>query len=161
MTGKSWKILALLVGLTLGAQPAAAQGTGALTSKIELEKLAPATAGQAPAKSYILPDVVVPGDRIRVTLTFANNGIAPAAGLNLTNPIPEGLVFDETNDTAGFSVSTDGGKTFGALATLKVPVSGAAPRAAVAADVTHVRWLWPDAVAPGQSRSVAFFGRVR
>lgn len=161
MTGKSWKIVALVIGLTLGVQPAAAQETGALTSKIELEKLAPATAGQTPAKSYVAPDVVVPGDRIRVTLTFANNGISPAAGLNLTNPIPEGLVFDETNDIDGFSVSTDGGKTFGALAALQVPVSGAAPRAAVAADVTHVRWLWPDAVAPGQSRSVAFFGRVQ
>ncbi len=161
MTGKAWKILAIAAVLALGSHPAAAQGTGALTSKIELERLAPATSGQAAAKTYVAPDVVVPGDRIRVTLTFTNNGAAPAAGLNLTNPIPEGLVFDETADAAGFSVSVDGGKTFGALASLTVPVSGADPRAAVAADVTHVRWLWPAAVAPGQSRSVAFFGRVR
>lgn len=166
MIGKAWKILAMpilamAVDLAIVAIPVAAQGTGALTSKIELEKLTPTTDGQAPAKSYIAPDVVVPGDRIRVTLTFTNNGAAPAVGLNLTNPIPEGLVFDETADTAGFSVSVDGGKTFGALAGLTMPVSGAGPRAAAAADVTHVRWLWPDAVAPGQSRSVAFFGRVR
>ncbi|WP_439567606.1 hypothetical protein [Sphingopyxis sp.] len=161
MTGKSWTILALAIGLAIGSAPVAAQGTGALSSKIELEKLAPTTAGQAPAKSYVAPDVVVPGDRIRVTLTFTNNGAAPAAGLNLTNPIPEGLVYDDTADPAGFSVSIDGGKTFGPLAALTVPVTGADARAAVAADVTHVRWLWPDAVAPGQSRSVAFFGRVR
>jgi len=161
MIGKMWNALALAALLATTTQPAAAQGTGSLTSKIELEKSTPSSDGQPPKKSYVTPDVVVPGDRIRVALTFTNNGAAPAAGVNLVNPIPEGLMFDDTADTAGFGVSTDGGKTFGALAALTVPVDGAAPRPATAADVTHVRWLWPDAIAPGQSRSVAFFGRVR
>ncbi|MHA4836608.1 hypothetical protein [Sphingopyxis sp. MSC1_008] len=161
MIGKAWNALALAALIAAGVQPAAAQGTGALTSKIELEKSTPSSDGQPPKKTYVAPDVVVPGDRVRVALTFTNNGAAPAAGVNLVNPIPEGLLFDDTADTAGFGVSTDGGKTFGTLAALTVPVDGAAPRPAVAADVTHVRWLWPDAIAPGQSRSVAFFGRVR
>ena len=52
-------------------------------------------------------------------------------------------------------------KSFGALADLTVPVAGATPRAATTADVTHVRWLWTDAVAPGSTRSVAFFGKVK
>lgn len=161
MIGKAWNALALAALFAAGIQPAAAQGTGSLTSKIELEKSVPSSDGQPPKKTYVAPDVVVPGDRVRVALTFTNNGAAPAAGLNLVNPIPEGLMFDDTADTAGFGVSTDGGKTFGALAALTVPVGGAAPRPATAADVTHVRWLWPDAIAPGQSRSVAFFGQVR
>lgn len=161
MFDKARSALVIAVILALAGQPAAAQGTGALTSKIELEKLVPTSKGQAPNKSYVTPDVVVPGDRVRVTLTFTNQGAAPAAGVNLVNPIPDGLVFDETANTAGFGVSTDGGKTFGALAALTVPVEGASPRAAAAADVTHVRWLWQDAISPGQSRSVAFFGRVR
>lgn len=161
MIGNMWSGLALAALLAVGAQPAVAQGTGALTSKIELEKSIPSADGQPPKKTYVTPDVVVPGDRIRVALTFTNNGAAPAAGVNLVNPIPEGLMFDDTADTAGFGVSTDGGKTFGTLAALTVPVQGATPRAATAADVTHVRWLWPDAIAPGKSRTVAFFGRVR
>ncbi|MGH6697186.1 hypothetical protein [Sphingopyxis sp.] len=161
MIGKAWNALALAALLAAGIQPAAAQGTGLLTSKIELEKSTPSSDGQPPKKTYVTPDVVVPGDRVRVALTFTNNGGVPAAGVNLVNPIPDGLVFDDTADTAGFGVSTDGGKTFGALAALTVPVNGAAPRAATAADVTHVRWQWPDAIGPGQSRSVAFFGQVR
>ncbi|RYD42514.1 MAG: DUF11 domain-containing protein [Sphingomonadales bacterium] len=161
MTGKAWNVLALAALLAAGAPPAWAEGTGSLASKIELEKSTPSSNGQPPKKTYVAPDVVVPGDRIRVALTFTNNGTAPAAGVNLVNPIPEGLMFDDTADPAGFGVSTDGGKTFGALEALTVSSDGAAARAATAADVTHVRWLWADAIGPGQSRSVAFFGRVR
>ena len=161
MIGKAWKRLAMAALLGLIVQPATAQGTGALTSKIELEKSMPHADGGPAKKTYVAPDVVVPGDRIRVALTFTNNGAAPAAGVKLVNPIPEGLIFDDTADAANFSVSIDGGKTFGSLASLSLPVKGAVARAVTAADVTHVRWLWPDAIAPGQSRSVAFFGRVR
>lgn len=161
MIRKSWTIVTLATALAMGAQPAAAQGTGALTNKLELERSGPGVDGREGEKTYTTPDVVVPGDRIRLTLTFTNNGAAPAAGVNLTNPIPEALVFDGTNDTAGFAVSVDGGKTYGALAALTVAVTGAAERPAAARDVTHVRWLWSDAVPAGQSRSVAFFGRVR
>ena len=161
MIGKVGNILAAAMLLIINAGSAAAQVTGALTSEIELEKSTPATASQPTQKTYVHPDVVVPGDRVRVTLTFTNDGAAPASGVNLVNPIPEGLVYDDTADTAGFGVSIDGGKNFGPLASLIVPVEGATGRPATAAEVTHVRWLWPDAIAPGASRSVAFFGRVR
>jgi len=161
MIGKMRNALMLAALLAAAAQPVAAQETGALTSKIELEKSLPAGEGQSARKTYVTPDVVVPGDRVRVTLIFTNKGSAPAAGVSLVNPIPDGLVYDDTADTASFGVSIDGGKNFGALAALTVPVANAAPRPATVTDVTHVRWLWPDAIAPGQSRRVAFFGRVR
>lgn len=161
MIRKSWTIMTLAAALAMGTQPAAAQGTGVLTSKAELEKSDPGVDGREGAKTYTTPNVVVPGDRIRLTLTFTNNGAAPSAKMILMNPIPTALVFDGTSDTTGFAVSVDGGKTFGALAALSVAATGTAPRPATAADVTHVRWMWPDAVPSGQSRSVAFFGRVR
>lgn len=161
MIRKSWTIMTLAAALAMGMQPAAAQGTGVLTSKAELEKSDPAVDGREGAKTYTTPNVVVPGDRIRLTLTFTNNGAAPSAKMILMNPIPTALVFDGTSDTTGFAVSVDGGKTFGALGDLKAGVEDAEPRPAVASDVTHVRWAWPDAIAPGESRSVAFFGRVQ
>ncbi|WP_447763750.1 hypothetical protein [Sphingopyxis panaciterrae] len=161
MRGGLFGIMAGAAALFLSAQPAGAQGTGTLTSKIELEKTARGVSGQEPAKTYVDPSVVVPGDRVRVTLTFTNSGAEPASGVNIVNPIPEGLVFDGTADPAAFSVSIDGAKAFGVLDTLTIPVEGGAPRTAANTDVTHVRWLWPDAIPSGQSRSVAFFGRVK
>lgn len=153
---------ALLASIILSLPlPALAQNSGNLASKIELEKLSPAGDGKPPLKTYVAPGVVVPGDRIRITLTFTNAGTAPAAGVNITNPIPAGLVFDGTADTADFGVSVDHGKIFAPLTTLTVADAGAASRAATNADVTHVRWLWHDAVPAGQTRSVAFFGKVK
>lgn len=153
---------ALLAGIAMVfQQPALAQNGGNLTSKVELEKLSPASGGQPPSKSYGTPDVVVPGDRVRITLTFTNAGAAPASAVNITNPIPEALVFDGTADAADFAVSVDGGMSFGPLETLTVAATGAPSRAATNADVTHVRWLWRDAVPAGQTRSVAFFGKVK
>lgn len=161
MIGKVGTISAAAMLLTLGAGAATAQDSGALTSSIELERSTSAADGQPAKKTYVAPDVVVPGDRVRVTLTFTNRGTAAASGVNLVNPIPEGLAYDGTDDTAGFGVSIDAGKNFGPLADLAIPVEGSVPRPATTADVTHVRWLWSDAIAPGESRSVAFFGRVR
>jgi uncharacterized repeat protein (TIGR01451 family) len=154
---------AILMAALVTAMPfaAAQQGNGGLTSKVELEKATPGTNRNAELYSYVEPKVVVPGDRLRITLTFTNNGTAPATGLNITNPIPEGLYFNGTSDTTDFTVSVDGGKSFGPLASLMVPVENAAPRAATLSDVTHVRWLWSHPVAPQQSRSVAFFGLVK
>ena len=157
MWDKAIKGAAILASL-MTAQPGLAQAGNALTSKIELEKPAASPGGP---KIYTAPDSVVPGDRVRITLTFANNGRAPAANVNIVNPVPEGLAFDGTDDQTDFTASVDGGKSFASLEMLTVTPEGASPRAATPADVTHVRWLWTSAVPAGQSRSVAFFGKVK
>lgn len=161
MTGKKWGILAAAALLAVGAPPALAQNIGTLTSKVELEKSISATDGKPATKTYLTPDVVVPGDRVRISLAFTNKGAQPASGVVIANPIPQALLFDGTDEEAGFGVSVDGGKQFAPLSDLAVPVEYGAARPATAADVTHVRWKWADAVAPGQTRTVAFFGRVR
>ncbi len=161
MKQKHWMSLALMVAATIAAPSVGAQGGGVLTNRIELEKRVAGADGALDSISYTAPETVVPGDRVRVTLTFTNNGAAPATGINLVNPVPDALVFDGADESAGFGVSVDGAKTFGALGDLRVPDPNAEPRPATNADVTHVRWLWPDAVPVGGSRTVAFFGRVR
>lgn len=161
MNQKHWMSLVLMVAATIAAPAIGAQGGGVLTNKIELEKRIAGADGALDTITYTAPETVVPGDRVRVTLTFTNNGTAPASGINLVNPVPDALMFDGADESPGFGVSVDGGKTFGALGDLRVPGPDTEPRAATSADVTHVRWLWPDAVPVGESRTVAFFGRVR
>ncbi len=161
MNAELRRVLTFAAAATLGATPVAAQQGGVLTSKVELEKEIPGAHRTTSLYTYVEPKVVVPGDRVRVTLTFTNNSASPATGLNITNPIPAGLFFNGTDDTTDFSVSVDGGKSFGALSSLTLPVANAAPRAATLTDVTHVRWLWVKPVAPQQNRSVAFFGLVK
>lgn len=150
---------ALALSLLVVTQSASAQS--ALTSTVEVERSTPAADGKPPITSYSPSDVVVPGDRLRFSLTFRNDGAEPATGVAIKNPIQDGLIFDGTPDLAGFDVSTDQGASFAPLATLTVPVEGADRRAATNADVTNVRWVWSDAIAPGQTRTVTFFAKVK
>ena len=130
------------------------------SQNVEVEKVETSDAGQR-SVSYAEPKTVVPGDRLRFTLQLTNQTSEAAAGLKFVNPIPPEVRFASTDDLAGFSVSIDGGKTYGDLAGLTVPVTGAAPRGATAEDVTHVQWTLPDALAPGAVKKVTFFGVVR
>jgi uncharacterized repeat protein (TIGR01451 family) len=143
------------------ALPVAAQDAGLkLDSVVELEKSTTAADGTV-STNYEKPEVVVPGDRIRITLRYHNQGREPVTNLKLRNPIPDGLMFDGTPDVAGFSASVDGGSNWGALADLTLTTSDGTSRSATSADVTHVMWVLPQPVAPGARGSVAFFTRVR
>jgi uncharacterized repeat protein (TIGR01451 family) len=141
--------------------PAAAQNQGlTLDSIVELERSATAADGTVNI-SYAKPDVVVPGDRVRITLRYHNQGREAVTNLKLRNPIPDGLMFDGTSDVAGFSLSIDGGTNWGALADLTLTAADGTSRAATSADVTHVMWVLPQPVAPQARGSVVFFTRVR
>jgi uncharacterized repeat protein (TIGR01451 family) len=140
---------------------AQAQTNGlALDSIVELEK-SEALADGTQKLSYVKPDVVVPGDRVRITLRYNNRGREPITNLKLRNPIPEGLQFDGTDDLDGLSMSIDGGSNFGSLADLKFTAADGTERAATFTDVTHVMWILPQPVSPGARGDVTFFTRVR
>lgn len=155
--------LAIAPALLL-ASPALAQAQDgsnlALDSIVELVKTETAADGTVTTR-YAKPDVVVPGDRVRITLRFHNRSRDAIQNLKLRNPIPDGLQFDGTDDLAGFTVSVDGGTNWGQLAALTVTPAGGAARPATMADVTHVMWILPQPVTPGSRGSVTFFTRVR
>ena len=130
------------------------------SQNVEVEKVETGSEGQRKI-SFAAPETVVPGDRLRFSLQLDNRTSEAAAGLKFVNPIPPEVRFASTEDTAGFSVSVDGGKTYGDLATLTIAVAGAAPRAATADDVTHVQWVLPEPLAAGAIKKVTFFGIVR
>lgn len=142
------------------AAPVAAQSPIKLTSVVEIEKTTVDGNG-ASTISYDIPKVVVPGDRLRFTLRMTNNGTKPVSDVVINNPLPAEVAFDSTPDMADFTVSTDGGKTFGALAALTMTGADGTARPATTNDVTHVRWVVAKPVPPKGAHSIVFFGRVR
>lgn len=102
---------------------------------------------------------VAPGDTVIVRITYTNEGDKPAADVVISNPVPNHLKLVDIREGGEPAYSVDGGKTFGALSTLKI-VSGGETRAAKAADVTNVRWRLTHPLAPGESGAVAFSARL-
>lgn len=143
--------------LAPGFAPAFAD-TVQIRSEVLKETVVKTVEGQKVVRTPI--ESAAPGDVIVIKLTYSNDGAKPAADVVISNPMPEQLSFLEGREGGAPQVSVDGGKTFGALAALKVKTDDV-ERAATSADVTHVRWRVAQPVAPGQSGEVAFAARLK
>ncbi len=106
------------------------------------------------------PGVVTPGDKIVIVLSYRNNGAAPATGFVVTNPIPNSVAF-AGGESEGAIVSVDGGKSWGALASLRIANADGTSRPASQADVTHIRWTFARPIAAGASGQLSFRGVVK
>jgi len=151
---KIW--LALLA--LLAPVAATAADNVSLTSKVFVERVKPGADGK-PLTVREEPGVVTPGDRLVFVLKYRNAGAQAATGFTLTNPIPPSVDFVATDD-ASASVSVDGGKSWGTLASLKVVAADGTRRPAVAADVTHIRWSFGQPIAAGSGGELSFRGVV-
>jgi uncharacterized repeat protein (TIGR01451 family) len=150
--------LLLVLGLAFApAMASAAPGQVALEGGVQLEK----TVVENGQSHVVLskPDVVVPGDRLLFTTSYANGGAEAVKNFVVTNPLPEAVAL--APDAVGSNaVSVDGGKTFGPLAGLTVAAADGSRRAATASDVTHIRWTIP-VIAAGASGQVEYHAIVR
>lgn len=128
-----------------------------LHGDVKLEK----TVTEAGVSQVVLsePKVVVPGDRLLFSTTYRNEAAQPVTNFVVTNPLP-GAVVLAAESAATLDVSVDGGKSWGKLVTIKVSDGKGGQRAAVAADVTHVRWVVPS-IAAGGSGTVDYHAIVR
>lgn len=151
------KILLALFALIAPIAASAADNVS-LTSKVFVERLKAGADGK-PVTVREAPGVVVPGDRLAFVLSYRNAGAEPATGFTLTNPIPPSVAFTGTDDASAV-VSVDGGKTWGALASLKIANADGTRRPAVAADVTHIRWSFGRPIAAGGGGELSFKGVV-
>jgi hypothetical protein len=109
--------------------------------------------------------VVVPGDRLIVSLHYVNQSNEPATEFRATNPIPGPVQFIAAKEDWA-EVSVDNGATWGVLSALFVAVpateaASASRRPAVAQDVTHVRWTFQTPLAPGEKGTVSFRGSIK
>lgn len=168
--------LALGAAMLSGAGFAASEARGqtatsskspvALSSEVKIERTQIDASGKETTVLREPKDVVVvPGDRVVFTLNVVNTGAVAASGFRATNPIPGPVTFIAvTEDWA--DVSVDGGLSWGKLAAMtvkvKAPDTGTeTTRAATADDVTHVRWVFADAIAPGAKTTVSYRGVVK
>lgn len=143
--------------------PAFAQGAQpvAITSQVQAVKEV-TDAGGNKKRTLVDPVTVVPGTPLVVWVRYKNNGTAPVTGFKIDNKIPNSTDFTAFGDNSGWgSVSVDGGKTYGALAALKVAKPDKTLRAALPQDVTHVRWVFPRPIAAGASGTLSFYGVVQ
>lgn len=166
--------LALAGATVSGAAPAGSEAFAqaaeaspvTLTSDVKIERVEVDPAGKEKVALFTPSQVaVVPGDRVLFTLTVTNTGAQPAAGFRATNPMPAAVQFVSVAEDWA-EVSVDGGNVWGKLVTLTVKPKDAAgtaevERAASPADVTHVRWIFSDAIAPGAKRSISYRGVVK
>ena len=147
-------MIRFLFAAALIAAPAyAAAPAVALSSDVKVERVV----GGQPV--LLAAAHVVPGDRLVFRNSYRNGGTTPATRFVVTNPVPAAVAW--TGDaSAGIEASVDGGRSFGALATLKVKGAGSQPRAAIPADVTHLRWTLAS-IAPGGAGQLSYRGVVR
>jgi len=130
-----------------------------LASEMFIERTVP----QPDGKTKIVlekPRSVPPGAKLVFVLSYRNQGKAPATNFTVTNPMPNGVAF-ENAVSPGSEVSVNGGRTWGVLTALRVPVAGGQPRAAQATDVTHVRWILKTPIPVGGTGKVSFRGVVK
>lgn len=93
------------------------------------------------------------GDRVVTVLSWQRLGPSrSAAGLTLVNPLPRAIAYQASGSDSE-EVSTDGGRTWGQIGSLRFGNRLATPE-----DVTHVRWRLPATAGSGR---IAYSGIVR
>lgn len=154
-------LLRTAIALTAMLSPVAAIASSDVMTKssIFVERIQPQSSGARrvrlePARQ------VSPGERLIYVVEYRNTGKRPVQGFTVTNPLPSTVRLDETVDGSEL-VSIDGGRTWGALPELRVPLGNRGWRPANPEDVTHLRWRVGDTLMQGETRRVTFRAIVR
>jgi uncharacterized repeat protein (TIGR01451 family) len=133
-----------------------------VTQVAEMERTV--TAADGSKQTTLVPATLVPpGGEVVYTVKFENVGKQAATDVVVTNPVPEHTRY-VANSAGGPGIqvaySVDGGKTFGAPATLKVAAEGGT-RPATADDYTHLQFRLGNALPPGQVAYARFRAAVK
>lgn len=145
-------LITALFGAAAVITPAvAAQGPLQVASKILVEQRALDKAG-AVSTTLVPAARAVPGDHVVFVIGYRNTGGQSLSDVVLNNPVPDAILYRSAGaGSATPEVSVDG-KSFGALAQLRVSTAGGGSRAATPNDVRHVRWRIANLPAGGQGQ---------
>ena len=109
-------------------------------------------------RTYTPATEVEPGEQVRYSLSFFNEGDNPADKVSLVMPIPAEMIYVEgsvAGTVSEISFSADAGQTYVPRAALQV-ADGDTMRAALAADITHIKWDLTNPVAPTETGSISY-----
>ncbi len=151
--------LAALAAFALMTVPAYGQSLTASQS-VEVAIITVDETG-AEAVTYQTADEIAPGNELRYVLNFENASEEAASNVRLDMPIPAEInLIEGSIESAGavITYSADRGETFASRANLSVSASDGLTRTATIEDITHVRWTFTEAIAPGQTGSVSYRG---
>ncbi len=116
-----------------------------------------------PVKKLIPAIKVLPGEVVQYTNLFENIGNENVDNIGVTYPIPEHTVYVPNTATGkNFSItySVDGGKHWGAPASLKVKGKDGKTHPATPADYTHIRWGYKASLKPTEIKRVSYQVRL-
>lgn len=152
--------LALAAAIVLPLAPLAAQAPSpvSLNGDVKAVKMVTAADGTERAE-LVVPSTIVPGDRLVFGTDYVNNGAEPVTNFIVTNPLPAAVRLAPDAEKA-LTVSVDDGETWGMLSALSITSPDGTNRAAVHADVTHVRWVLAS-IAPGASGRLTYPAIIR
>ncbi len=159
------KFETIIRGLALTALLAASGAAAAAVALVHtVEKVVEVTAEDGTVTTELVAaDSVVPGDELRYTIQFTNDGdsAVDAGTIVITNPLPAEL---EYLPGTAFGAGTDiqfsiDGETFAEPDALTVVVDGVETKAPASA-YTAIRWTFGPALEPGASGHVSFSARL-
>ncbi len=146
----------------LSGSPAWSQDEARLVLKTEAAKEIRVKEGAVWVVKYEPVTVTKPGDILRYTVAYHNEGNAPAVGARIVDPVPKGTVYIMGSAAgAGTAIrfSIDGGATWQAPPVMHVvrkPDGSEKKEPAPPELFTHIRWSLTGEVPAGGSGSVHF-----
>lgn len=108
--------------------------------------------------TYAPATEVEPGEQVRYSLVYLNDGTDAAENVSLVMPIPNEVTYLEASaagEAGAVTFSADGGQSFVERDALFIG-DGDATRLARAGEITHIRWDFEAAVAPSGSGSISY-----
>ena len=105
--------------------------------------------------SYSQATEVEPGERVRYSLAYANEGADQAENVSLVMPVPTAVTYVEGSALGTVEFSADNGRTYAARESLMIG-SGEYARLAVSEEITHIKWAISDPIAPAETGTISF-----
>ncbi len=147
----------------LGVFSAPAQAAGLkATQSVELATLS-VDADGAETLSFAPATDVEPGEQVRYRLTYTNEGVDAADNVSLVMPVPAEVTFLEgsiSSNAAQVTFSSDNGESFAARESVLIK-DGETDRVATSAEITHIKWIFAEPIAPTESGAISFMAVLK